>query len=113
YLPGTFFALAVAAWAATSTTWETNGFNDFLKGRLSNLSLSADGVLQPGPVVRSTAVLGQPASWSLAAASYASIYAVTGHSGKVYKLLPGGQPSAIWSAQQSEIFALYVDSKGT
>ena len=113
YFPFAFCAFATAATAATSTTWETNGFNDFLKGRLSNLSLSADGVLQPGPVVRSTAVLGQPASWSLTAAPDGSIYAGTGHSGKVYKLLPGGQPSAIWSAQQSEIFALYVDSKGT
>ena len=107
-----FCAFATSATAATSTTWEINGFDDFLKGRLSNLSLSADGLLQPGPAVRSTAALGQPALWSLAAAPDGSVYAGTGHSGKVYKLVPGGQPSAIWSAQQSEIFALYVDSKG-
>ena len=112
YLPGTFFALAVAAWAATSTTWEINGFNDFLKGRLSNLSLSADGLLEPGPAIRSSAALGQPALWSLAAAPDGSVYAGTGHSGKLYKFISGGQSSVIWSAQQSEIFALYADPKG-
>jgi len=31
----------------------------------------------------------------------------------VYKLTPGGQPSVVWSAQQSEIFALCVDAKGS
>lgn len=111
YLPCAFCALAIAASAATSTSWEVNGFSDFLKGRLSNLSLSADGLLQLGPAIRSTATLGQPALWSLAAAPDGSLYAGTGHSGKVYKLIPGGQPSVVWSAQQSEIFALCVDAK--
>jgi hypothetical protein len=112
YLSCAFCALAMAASAATSTSWEINGFNDFLKGRLSNLSLSADGLLEPGPAIRSTAALGQPALWSLAAASDGGVYAGTGHSGKIYKFVPGGQPSLVWSAQQSEIFALYVDTKG-
>jgi hypothetical protein len=112
HLPCAFCALAIAASAATSTSWEINGFSDFLKGRLSNLSLSADGLLQLGPAIRSTATLGQPALWSLAAAPDGSLYAGTGHSGKVYKLVPGGQQSVVWSAQQSEIFALSVDTKG-
>jgi hypothetical protein len=112
YFPSVFCALAFAASAATSTSWEINGFGDFLKGRLSNLSLSADGLLELGPAVRSTATLGQPALWSLAAAPDGSLYAGTGHSGKVYKLTPGGQESLVWSAQQSEIFALWVDAKG-
>jgi hypothetical protein len=106
HLPCAFCALAIAASAATSTSWEINGFSDFLKGRLSNLSLSADGLLQLGPAIRSTAALGQPALWSLAAAPDGSLYAGTGHSGKVYKITPGGQQSVVWSAQQSEIFAL-------
>ncbi len=113
HLPCAICALAIAASAATSTSWEINGFSDFLKGRLSNLSLSADGLLQLGPAVRSTATLGQPALWSLAAAPDGSLYAGTGHSGKVYKLTPGDQPSVVWSAQQSEIFALWVDAKGS
>ncbi len=64
----------------------------------------------PRSVLLST--LGQPALWSLAAAPDGSVYAGTGHSGKVYKLTTGGQESVVWSAQQSEIFALWVDAKG-
>src|SRR6476661_8488683 len=75
YFPCAFCALAITASAATSTTWEINGFNDFLKGRLSNLSLSADGLLQLGPAIRSTAALGQPALWSLAPAPDGGVYA--------------------------------------
>jgi hypothetical protein len=112
HLPFAFCALSLAASAATSTSWETNGFTDFLKGRLSNLSLSADGLLQLGPAVRWNAALGQPAVWSIAAAPDGSVYAATGHSGKLYQLTPAGKSSVVWSAQQSEIFAVCVDSKG-
>jgi hypothetical protein len=61
-----FCALAVTAVTATSTAWEISGFNDFLKGLLRNLSVTADGVLQPGPAVEWNAALNEPAAWSLA-----------------------------------------------
>ncbi|HEY1950182.1 MAG TPA: hypothetical protein VGG97_24440 [Bryobacteraceae bacterium] len=103
---------AATASAATSTAWEVNGFSDFLKGRLTNLSLSADGVLQPGPVVRWNSALDQPALWSIAAAPDGSIYTGTGHTGRLYRVAADGKPSLLWSAGQSEIFALAVDAKG-
>ncbi|HMF76238.1 MAG TPA: PQQ-binding-like beta-propeller repeat protein, partial [Bryobacteraceae bacterium] len=105
-------ASASVANAATSTAWEVNGFSDFLKGRLTNLSLSADGALQPGPGVRWNSSLDQPALWSLAAAPDGSVYAGTGHTGKLYRVAADGRPSLLWSAGQSEIFALSVDAKG-
>jgi hypothetical protein len=106
-------ALATAASAATSTAWEVNGFSDFLKGRLTNLSLSADGALQPGPAVRWNSALDQPALWSLAAGPDGSLYAGTGHTGKLYRITTGdGRPSLLWSAGQSEIFALSMDARG-
>jgi PQQ-like domain len=107
-----FCSLAAAACAATSTAWEVNGFSDFLKGRLTNLSLSADGTLQLGPAVRWNTALDQPTIWSLAAASDGTVYAGTGHSGKVYRVSANGTASLVWSAGQSEIFALAVDAKG-
>jgi hypothetical protein len=106
-------ALATAAAAATSTAWEVNGFSDFLKGRLTNLSLSADGALQPGPAVRWNSALDQPALWSLAAGPDGALYAGTGHTGKLYRIAAGdGRPSLLWSAGQSEIFALSIDARG-
>jgi sugar lactone lactonase YvrE len=107
-----FLAVALALSAATSTAWEVAGFTDFLKGRLSGLSLTADGILRPGPVVRSQTPLDQPALWSLASAPDGTIYAATGHQGKVFRIAPGGDVSVVWSAEQTEVFAICVTAKG-
>jgi hypothetical protein len=108
----TLGALSLAATAATSTVWEVNGFADFLKGRPVNLALSADGVLQPGPAVRWSTALDQPALWSIAPAPDGSMFASTGHSGKVYRVAANGVASLAWSAPQSEVFALASDANG-
>lgn len=107
------FIAASVSDAATSTAWEVSGFNDFLKGRLSGLSLDANGRLQPGLSVQWTAALDQPALWSVAQGPDGSVYAATGHSGKIFKISPEGKSSLIWSAQQSEVFAICVDAHGT
>lgn len=106
------FALAYCASAATSTAWGVTGFTEFLKGRLSGLSLTAGGILQLGPSVRWQAALDQPALWSLVKGEDGSIYAATGHQGKLFRISPDGKSSVVWSAGQSEVFAVCVDSKG-
>ncbi len=108
----TFCAAALAACAATSTAWEVTGFADFQKGRLSGLSLTADGILQLGPSIRWQTALDQPALWSLAVAPDGSIYASTGHQGKIFRIDPNGKASTIWAAEQTEVFALCVTAKG-
>ena len=111
-LPFLLCFASLAASPATSTVWEVNGFSDFLKGRLSNLSLTSEGTLQPGPVTRWNTPLDQPALWAIAEAPDGSMYAATGHSGKVYKISPNGKASLLWASQQTEVFALCVDAKG-
>jgi hypothetical protein len=105
-------ALSIAAYGATSTVWEVNGFSDFLKGRMVNLSMTADGTLQPGLAVRWSTPLDQPALWSLVASPDGSLLAATGHSGKIFRIAPDGKVSPVWSAPQSEVFAIACDSKG-
>ena len=107
-----FCTLALSASGATSTAWEVSGFTDFLKGRLSGLSLTSDGILQPGLSLRFHAPLNQPALWSLAAGRDGTVYAATGHTGKVFAVSPRGESSVVWSAEQSEIFAICVDPNG-
>ena len=107
-----FTVFAIKGSGATSTAWEVSGFSDFLKGHLSGLSLTADGVLQPGPSVRFHTALNQPALWSLAAAPDGVVYAATGHTGKLFRISRDGQTALAWTAEQPEIFALCVDSKG-
>lgn len=105
-------ALAISASAATSTAWEVSGFNDFLKGRLKNLSVTSDGILQPGPAVAWNAALNAPAVWSIAATPDGSIYAGTGHQGKLIRVDSSGKTTVVFSGQQSEIFAVTADAKG-
>ena len=111
-IPLAVCALAVSAWGATSTAWEISGYPNFLKGRFSGVSLTADGDLVPGPETRFAATLNQPALWSLAAGPDDSVYAATGHRGKVYRIAQDGKATAVWSAEESEVFAVCVDAKG-
>ncbi len=106
------FALAFPAFAASSTAWEVTGFSDFLKGRLSGLSLNPDGILQLGPSVRWDTPLNQPALWAVAKDAGGAIYAATGHQGKVFRISPDGKSTVVWAAGQSEVFAICVDAKG-
>ncbi len=107
-----FCVIAVTAYGATSTAWEISGYSEFLKGRLSGVSLTADGLLQLGPSIRFRADLDQPALWSIAAAPDGSVYAATGNSGKVFRISPEGKEQLVWTADQSQVFALCVDAKG-
>jgi hypothetical protein len=105
-------ATALVADGATSTAWETSGFNDFLKGRITGLSLTYDGILRPGPSLRFRTALNQSALWSLAATPDGRIYASTGHTGKLFVIAPDGSSSTLWTADQPEIFALATTADG-
>ena len=104
-------AAASLASAATTTTWEMNGYQDFLHGRLTGVSLSRDGQLTLAPKVETVFASGQPEIWSLAGASDGALYLGTGHRGRVYRVDAAGHGSPYWSADQPEVFALAVDRK--
>lgn len=99
----------MAVWpvyAATTTTWEVNGFNDLLKGRLQGVALSADGRLMPGPAVEHEVQANQPAVWSLVPGPDGSVYAGSGNQGQVLRVDPSGKSTEIWNAPEPEVFAL-------
>jgi hypothetical protein len=98
--------------AATTATWEMNGFNDFVRGKLTGLSLHRDGRLALAPKLDSVFTSEQPEIWAIARGADGSLYLGTGHRGKVYKVDPQGKGTLLWSADQPEIFALTVDPKG-
>jgi hypothetical protein len=109
-------ALACAAasmgLAASTQTWEMNGYPDFSRGRFSGLSISYDGKLTLGPALATVFDSGQAEVWSVATAPDGSIYLGTGNRGRLYKVDAGGQGSLVWTTDQPEIFAVTVDSKG-
>ena len=106
-------ALAVASLqAATTATWEMNTYQDFLKGRFVGISLDRDGRLTLAPKLDTLFNSGQPTIWSIARAADGSIYAGTGHRGRVYLISASGASKLIWTADQPEVFAVTVDADG-
>jgi hypothetical protein len=87
-------------------------YQDFIKGKLEALSLSRDGRLTLAPKLDTLFTSGQPVIWSIAQAPDGTLYAGTGHRGRVYRVTPSGQSSILWTADQAEIFAVAVDSRG-
>ena len=98
--------------AATTTTWEMNTYQDFIKGRFSGVSLDRDGRLTLAPRLETVFSSGQPAIWTAVQAPDGSIYLGTGHRGRVYKIDSAGANSLVWTSDQPEVFALALDAKG-
>src|SRR5450631_556137 len=106
---------AVAAsisFAATTATWELNGYQDFLRGRMSGLSITRDGHLTLGPKLETVFSSDQAQIWSVATASDGSLYLGTGNRGRLLKIDPAGNGTVAWTSDQPEIFAVAVDRAG-
>jgi len=103
---------ASVAQAAGTLTWEMNSWRDFLGGRFAGVSLARDGRLMLGPGLETLFSSDQPVIWSLVEAPDGTLYAATGHRGRVFRIPPSGKASLVWTAEQPEVFALTVDSAG-
>ena len=99
--------------AATTTTWEMNTYQDFIKGKFHDLALDRDGRLTLSPKLDVVFTSGQPVIWSIVQAQDGSVYAATGHRGRVYRIAPDGSSSVVFTADQPEVFAIALDAGGT
>ena len=106
-------AAAVSALEASGTTaWEMSSYSDFIRGRFEGVSLSRDGRLSLAPKLDTVFSSDQPVIWSVAQAPDGTLYAATGHRGRVYRIDAAGKSSVLWTAEQPEVFALAVDRAG-
>jgi len=111
-----FLVLATMATAvlygSSTTTWEMNSYQDFIRGRFQGISLSRYGRLMLAPKMNAVFSSDQPVIWAVAAAPDGSLYAGTGHRGRLFRIDPAGKSTLVWTAEQPEIFAVAVDAKG-
>ena len=91
FLPLTL--LAAAAFSAGTATWEMNNYRDFVRGRFAGVSLSRDGRLRLAPKVETVLSSDQPVIWSVAQARDGTLYAGTGHRGRVFRIDKSGKSS--------------------
>jgi hypothetical protein len=98
-------------WAVTPTFWETRTYDDFRKGKLTNLSLTNDDRLILAPRFDLTFNTEQPLIWSAVADSKGNVYLGTGHDGRIYKVDSTGKGELVADLSELDVFALAVDSK--
>jgi len=89
-----------------------NSYPDFIRGRFEGVSLSREGRLSLAPKLDTVFSSDQAVIWSVAQAPDGSLYAATGHRGRVYRIDSSGKSSLVWTAEQPEVFALALDRAG-
>ena len=105
-------ALIPSAFSSGTVAWEMSSYADFVRGRFDGISLSREGRLSLAPKVETVFSSDQPVIWSVAEAPDGTIYAGTGHRGRVYRIDRSGKSSLLWTAEQPEVFAIAVDANG-
>ena len=103
---------APQVFSSGTTAWEMNSYTDFVRGRFDGLSLSREGRLSLAPKVDTVFTSDQSVIWSVAQAPDGTLYAATGHRGRVYRIDSSGKSSLLWTAEQPEVFAIAIDSNG-
>jgi hypothetical protein len=104
--------VAPSLFPSGTTAWEMTSYADFVKGRFDGVSLSREGRLSLAPKIETVFTSDQPVIWSVAQAPDGTLYAATGHRGRVFKIDGSGGASLLWTAEQPEVFAIAVDAKG-
>jgi WD40 repeat protein len=107
-----FFAAAVV-FAEGTRTWEQSNYQDFLKGTAHGVAISSDGFLQLAPAFKLVATTPSSAIWATAIGPHGEIYAATGAPARIYRIVTGGKPVAIFQPQDLQVQALVVDKDGT
>ena len=105
--------MATALNASSTTAWEMNSYQDFIRGRFQGISLGRDGRLMLAPKMDAVFTSDQPVVWSVAPAPDGSLYVGTGHRGRLFRVDPSGKSTLVWTSEQPEIFAVAVDSHGS
>src|SRR5438046_8684497 len=97
-------AAALPLLAVTPLFWETRTYDDFRKGKLSNVSLTSDDELILAPRFDVAFNTEQTLVWSAIADSIGNIYLGTGHDGKIFKVDASG--SGTMMADLSDVSVL-------
>ena len=106
------FLCACLASASSSSFWEMSTFTDFIAGKMDGVALSRDGRLTTAPQLDTLFSSGQPVIWSVIPGPAGSIYAASGHRGRVYRVDANGAATVIWTADRPEVFALAANAQG-
>jgi len=100
---------AIPLLAVTPQFWEIRTYDEFRKGKLTNLSLTSDDELILAPRFDMVFNTEQTLVWSAVADSKGNVYLGTGHDGKVFKVDAGGKGALVVDLAELDVLALAVD----
>src|SRR5215471_16895793 len=100
---------AIPLLAVTPQFWEIRTYDEFRKGKLTNLSLTSDDELILAPRFDMVFNTEQTLIWSAVADSKGNVYLGTGHDGKVFKVDAAGKGALLVDLAELDVLALAVD----
>jgi hypothetical protein len=103
---------ATSGFAEGTRTWEQSTYQDLLKGTAHGVAISSDGFLQLAPAFKLVATTPSSAIWATAIGPQGELYAATGAPARIYRIVPGGKPVAIFQPQELQVQALMVGKDG-
>jgi hypothetical protein len=103
--------IATPLLAVTPQLWEIRTYDDFRKGKLTNLSLTSDDELILAPKFDMVFNTEQTLVWSTVADSKGNVYLGTGHDGKIFKVDPSGKGAMLVRLSELDVLSLAVDDK--
>ena len=106
------FVIVLPLFAVQTRVWQVGDFREFLKGRLTGVSISENGTLQLAPQAKVIFSPEDALALSLAVDRQHNLYVGTGHQGKVFHVTAEGKASLFFTAQEPDIFALALGPDG-
>jgi len=103
---------SLLTFAEGTRTWQQSTYEDFVKGTSHGVAISSNGMLELAPSFKLIASTPSSAVWATAVGPQGEIYAATGAPARVYRIVPGGQPTPIFQPQELQVQALVVDQHG-
>jgi hypothetical protein len=104
--------VAIPLLAVTPQFWKTRTYDEFRRGKLSDLSLTSDNELILAPRLDTVFNTEQTLIWSTAADDRGDVYLGTGHDGKIFRVDAEGKGTMIADLAELDVTALALDSKG-
>jgi sugar lactone lactonase YvrE len=90
---------------AGSAVWESNSYNDFVRGQFTGVALTRDGRLTLAPKLEPLAAADN-AVFALAPAPDGAWYYGSGYPARVWRFKPGGKPEALATLPKPAVFAV-------
>lgn len=106
-------AAAPSLGAAAPRTFEFDSYQDFLKGKSTNVAIDIEGVLRLSNAAVEAGAMPESTVWCAATDAAGNLYVGTGFEGRVIKIAPDGKSTTFFDSEETHVTAIAMDGAGT